>query len=200
MQMKRRAFLGLAASAAATAAATAAGAFNGWTLIDSGPQPLLLSARDDAQGMHYAVGYRLDGTQAFATRVSERCHDVVPHPNRPLALFVGRRPSTQSYLIDTRNGNLLQALDTPANRHFYGHAVFHNSGEWLYATENDTSAPGRGVIGVYHLDTRRQDALNLRRTDELSSHGLGPHQLLWMPDGETLVIANGGIRTILLKK
>ncbi len=23
----------------------------------------------------------------------------------------------------------------------------------------------------------------------------GPHQLLWMPDGETLVVANGGIRT-----
>ncbi|MGE8359840.1 DUF1513 domain-containing protein [Pseudomonas sp.] len=190
--MKRRAFLGLTATLATAAAATAAGAFNGWTLISGGPQPLLVSARNDAQGVHYAVGYRLDGTQVFATPVAERCHDVVPHPSLPMALFVGRRPSTQSYLIDTRDGRLLQTLDSPAHRHFYGHAVFHKDGEWLYATENDTSDPGRGVIGVYRLNA---DAQRLERTDELSSHGLGPHQLLWMPDGETLVIANGGIRT-----
>ncbi|UTW06844.1 DUF1513 domain-containing protein [Pseudomonas benzenivorans] len=182
--MKRRAFLGLGA------AALAAGAFAGWQLIDNGQQPLLLSARDDAQGRHYAVGYRLDGRQAFATAVGERCHDVVPHPSLPLALFVGRRPSTRSYLIDTRDGRLLQTLNSPAHRHFYGHAVFHRGGDWLYATENDTRDPGRGVIGVYRLQGER-----LQRSDELSSHGLGPHQLLWLPDGETLVVANGGIRT-----
>ena len=85
--MKRRAFLGLGGLA------LAAGAFGGWKLIDHGPQPLLLSARDDADGHHYAVGYRLDGSKAFATRVAERCHDVVPHPTLPLAVFVGRRPS-----------------------------------------------------------------------------------------------------------
>jgi uncharacterized protein len=182
--MQRRTFLGLGA------AALAAGALGGWQLIGNGQPPLLLSARDDGQGRHYAVGYRLDGGQAFATPVAERCHDVVPHPHLPLALFVGRRPSTQSYLIDTRDGRLLQTLDSPAQRHFYGHAVFHRSGEWLYATENDTAEPGRGVIGAYRLQAGR-----LQRSGELSSHGVGPHQLLWMPDGETLVVANGGIRT-----
>jgi hypothetical protein len=182
--MQRRAFLGLAA------ATLAASALGGWTLARHDRQPLLLSARNDAAGKHYAVGFRLDGSQVFATRVDERCHDVVAHPNLPLALFVGRRPSTQSYLIDTRDGRLLQTLHSPPQRHFYGHAVFHASGEWLYATENDTSDPGRGVIGVYRLEGQR-----LRRDGELSSHGLGPHQLLWLPDGETLVVANGGIHT-----
>ena len=184
MPMNRRAFLGL------TGAALAGGAFAGWTLLANGPQALLLSARDDAAGQHYAVGYRLDGSRVFATRVDERCHDVVAHPYLPMALFVGRRPSTRSYLIDTRDGRLLQTLESPAQRHFYGHAVFHKGGEWLYATENDTSDPGRGVLGVYRLDGER-----LQRTAELSSHGIGPHQLLWLPDGETLVVANGGIRT-----
>ncbi|MCO6062430.1 DUF1513 domain-containing protein, partial [Pseudomonas sp. MOB-449] len=47
----------------------------GWTLTRKGGSPLLLSARDDADGRHYAVGYRLDGTQVFATRVAQRCHD-----------------------------------------------------------------------------------------------------------------------------
>ena len=36
----------------------------GWTLFKrKGDSPLLLSARDDGDGKHYAVGYRLDGTR-----------------------------------------------------------------------------------------------------------------------------------------
>ena len=189
MSIKRRAFLGLSV-AALTATAVAGGIFGGWTLTRGGPQPLLLSARNDSAGNHFAVGYHLDGSQAFATPVSARCHDVVPHPFLPMALFVGRRPSTQSYLIDTRDGRLLHTLHSPAQRHFYGHALFHKDGEWLYATENDTSDPGRGVLGVYRLHGDQLD-----RTDELSTHGIGPHQLQWLPDGETLAVANGGIRT-----
>ncbi|WP_073266184.1 DUF1513 domain-containing protein [Phytopseudomonas punonensis] len=182
--MKRRAFLGLSATL------LAAGAVGGWKLTHTGHQPLLLSARNDEGGKHYAVGYHLDGERAFTTLVNERCHDVVPHPSLPMALFVGRRPSTESYLIDTRSGRLLQTLHSEKDRHFYGHAVFHKDGEWLYATENDTRDPGRGVIGAYRLEGE-----SLVHRDELSSHGLGPHQLLWMPNGETLVVANGGIRT-----
>lgn len=182
--LKRRAFLGFGGALAA------ASAVGGWALTHHSEQPLLLSARDDADGRHYAVGYRLDGTRVFSTPVSERCHDVYAHPHLPVAVFVGRRPSRESYLIDSRDGTLLQILASPPNRHFYGHGVFHASGDWFYTTENDTAEPGRGVLGVYRVDERR-----LIRTDEHSTHGVGPHQLLWMPDGETLVIANGGIRT-----
>ncbi len=159
-------------------------------LASSGDHDLLLSARDDADGGHYAVGCRADGQQVFATRVSQRCHAVVEHPYLPLALFVARRPGTESYLIDLRDGRLLQTLASQPHRHFYGHAVIHASGEWLYTTENDTRDPGRGVIGVYRFDRER-----LVHAAELPSHGIGPHELAWMPDGETLVVANGGIRT-----
>lgn len=182
--MKRRVFLGLGG------ALVAASAVGGWTLTRHTEQPLLLSARDDADGRHYAVGYRLDGTRVFATPVNERCHDVYAHPHLPLAVFVGRRPSRESYLIDSRDGTLLQVLASPPDRHFYGHGVFHSSGDWFYSTENDTADAGRGVLGIYRVEERR-----LVRTGEHSTHGIGPHQLLWMPDGETLVIANGGIRT-----
>ncbi len=182
--MKRRDFLGLGG------ALVAASAVGGWTLARHTEQPLLLSARNDADGRHYAVGYRLDGARVFATPVNERCHDVYAHPHLPLVVFVGRRPSRESYLIDSRDGTLLQVLASPPDRHFYGHGVFHSSGDWFYTTENDTADAGRGVLGVYRVEERR-----LVRTGELSTHGIGPHQLLWMPDGETLVIANGGIRT-----
>lgn len=151
---------------------------------------LLLSARDDGEGHHYAVGYRLDGKQAFATRVQQRCHAVIEHPHRPMALFVARRPGTECYLLDLRDGRLLHTLVSRPDRHFYGHAVIHASGEWLYTTENDTRDPGRGVIGVYRFEGHR-----LIPAHELPSHGIGPHELAWLPDGETLVVANGGIRT-----
>ncbi|WP_095145193.1 MULTISPECIES: DUF1513 domain-containing protein [unclassified Pseudomonas] len=163
----------------------------GWKLFkqkDTGP--LLLSARDDSDGKHYAVGYRLDGTRVFATEVGQRCHDIINHPELPIALFVARRPGTESYLLDLRDGTLLQTLASQANRHFYGHAVIHKGGEWLYATENDTTDPGRGLLGVYRFENER-----LVHHGEISTHGIGPHQVSWMPDGETLVVANGGIRT-----
>lgn len=156
----------------------------------TGQQPMLVSARNDGDGRHYAVGYHLDGTQAFATPVNERCHDVVPHPYLPIAVYVGRRPSRESYLIDTRDGRLLQTLHADTDRHFYGHGVFHKDGEYFYTTENDTREPGRGILGVYRLNGKQ-----LERDTEHPTHGIGPHQLLWMPDQETLVIANGGIRT-----
>src|SRR5690606_30604943 len=47
----------------------------------------------------------------------------------------------------------------------------------------------RGVIGIY-------DATGgYRRIGEFGSGGVGPHELLLMPDGFTLAIANGGIET-----
>src|SRR5690606_40162516 len=119
-------------------------AVGGWTLSRGADSPLLLSARNDAEGNHLAVGYHLDGRQAFATPVSERCHDVVQHPYLPLTVFVGRRPSRESYLIDIRDVTLLQTIASPAQRHFYCHGVVPRDGDWFYSTENDTSDPGRG--------------------------------------------------------
>lgn len=84
--MKRRTLLGLGS------ALLAAGAVGGWTLSRQGHAPMLFSARDGADGRHYAVGYRLDGSRVFATPVKERCHDVYAHPHLPLVVFVGRRP------------------------------------------------------------------------------------------------------------
>lgn len=97
----------------------------GWTLSRKGREPLLLSARDDADGKHYAVGYRLDGSCAFATEVGMRCHAIVQHPQLPLALFVARRPGRTSYLLSLEDGRLLQTLEAQPARHFYGHGVWH---------------------------------------------------------------------------
>jgi hypothetical protein len=73
-------------------------------------------------------------------------------------------------------------------RHFYGHGCFSPDGALLYATENDYDA-AEGMIGIY--DARD----GFRRTGEFKTGGVGPHEMLLMPDGRTFVVANGGIET-----
>jgi hypothetical protein len=149
----------------------------------------LLSARNDVNGKHWCVSYGLDGSENFRTEVPQRCHDVLQHPSLPLTLFVARRPGTHSYLIDTRNGDLLQTLEARTDRHFYGHGLFDHDGT-LYLTENDTNEPGRGVLGIYKWNNNR-----LQFSTEISTHGIEPHQFVWLPNNSGFAIANGGIRT-----
>jgi hypothetical protein len=66
--------------------------------------------------------------------------------------------------------------------------VFSPDGTLLYATENDYDA-ATGAIGIYSVPD------GFRRVGELRSYGTGPHEILLMPDGHTLAIANGGIET-----
>ena len=78
-------------------------------------------------------------------------------------------------------------MRSAANRRFYGHGVYSPDGRYLYTTENDFEN-GAGVIGV-------RDGETLAPMREMPSHGIGPHELLFLADGKTLVVANGGIRT-----
>lgn len=61
-------------------------------------------------------------------------------------------------------------------------------GRLLYATENEYEL-ARGVIGVYDATD------NWKRVGEFDTAGMDPHEMRLMPDGETLVVANGGILT-----
>jgi len=88
---------------------------------------------------------------------------------------------------------------TPApGRHFYGHGVYVNDGRVLVATENDFEAE-RGVLGLY--DATPQG--NYRRIGEYDTGGIGPHEVIVMPEvrtqtrtqARTLCVANGGILT-----
>ena len=56
-------------------------------------------------------------------------------------------------------------------------------------TENNTINL-EGKIGISLL--LRQ---GYKKIAEFDSYGIGPHELIMHPDGETLVIANGGIKT-----
>jgi hypothetical protein len=110
-------------------------------------------------------------------------------PRRPNeALVIARRPGTQAIKIDIRSGQVLQQWRAEEDRHFYGHAVYSANGKQLFFTENNIDS-GKGLVTV-------RDPDDFRVLAEYPTHGIGPHELLLMPDGITLAVANGGILTL----
>lgn len=144
--------------------------------------PVLLAAAADAAGPFFgALGHP-------ALRTPGRGHGMLPLPGGRELILVARRPGDWLWRIDWRSGQRRAAATAARERHFYGHAVLAPDGRSLFATENDT-ASGRGVIGLY-------DSRTLARLGEFPSHGIGPHELLWLEPGKVLAVANGGILTL----
>lgn len=147
-----------------------------------------VSARASGDGAFRVSGFALDGRCVFDLPLPDRGHSFALHPKRHTAVHFARRPGRYAVVIDLPRGRVARKIAAPDNRHFYGHGVFSLDGRRLYATENYFEGE-RGVIGVY--DT----ADGYRRTGELLSHGVGPHEIRLLADGRTLVVANGGMLT-----
>jgi len=148
------------------------------------------------------VGIDADRQIVWQTTMPERVHDIVVQPvsvnvseaqhsnveKRRDVVVMGRRPSEKFWVLNTSNGQVMHAITADSNRHFYGHACYSLDGSLLYVTENDTVSLS-GKIGIYDAN----DAY--KKVAEFDSYGIGPHELIMHPDSETLVIANGGIKT-----
>lgn len=142
------------------------------------------------------VGIDADRQIVWKTTMPERVHDIVVQPNASQfndsenrdVVVMGRRPSEGFWVLDTATGQVKHAVKSAADRHFYGHACYSLDGSQLYVTENDTVTLN-GKIGIYEVNDSYQ------KVAEFDSHGIGPHELIMHPDSETLIIANGGIKT-----
>ena len=142
------------------------------------------------------VGIDADRQIVWQTTMPERVHDIVVQPNASQCsdsenrdvIVMGRRPSESFWVLDTATGQVKHAIKAAADRHFYGHACYSLDGSQLYVTENDTVTLN-GKIGIYDVNDSYQ------KVAEFDSYGIGPHELLMHPNSETLIIANGGIKT-----
>lgn len=153
-------------------------------------EEVFLSASDDTAGRHFITACDLHGSELFSAEVETRCHGVALHASHPgRAIVVARRPGTLAYDVDVRAGAIRRRLESAPDRHFYGHAAFSRDGRVLFTSENDIPR-GRGVVSV-------RDAEDLRVLAEIPTYGIGPHEILALPDGNTLAIANGGLVTDL---
>ena len=145
------------------------------------------AARKDASGAFSVATLTADGRDVRSLTLPGRGHDIAVCPVSRRCVVFARRPGTFAVAFQPEGDEPVCAIEAPADRHFYGHGVFSRDGQVLYTTENDFEA-ARGVIGIY-------DATDgFRRLGELSSYGVGPHDLALLTLSETLVVANGGLR------
>lgn len=148
---------------------------------------LLISAQGNA-AKSFGVGWAQPAGHAEQCAVGFRGHDVVAHPLRPgHVLLIGRHPGRELAEVQLAAQRVVKRVVCMANHELAGHACFSADGRTLFTTESDYEL-GQGRIVV-------RDADDYRVLDVFSSHGVGPHELLLMPDGHTLAVANGGLRT-----
>jgi hypothetical protein len=162
--------------------------------------PLLLSSVSDPEDRHWLVAASVDAEGAATLRYRQplpaRGHHVAVHEGLGCYIAVARRPGTWLVLGDLQSGTVLQQLTVPAGRHLYGHGVFSGDGRFFYTTESayeDRDSDSGLVVEWQLVDSKGQ--LQLQRGREFATQGVGPHELLLMPDGNTLAVANGGMRT-----
>lgn len=149
---------------------------------------LFASALRRTDGSFGCAVFAEDGRIVCDVPLPDRGHDVAFDPVSRRAIAFARRPRTFAVLFDPLSGKIERTLTSVEGRHFFGHGFFSPDGRLLYATENDFTE-ARGLIGVY--DVQRDFA----RIGEFETHGMDTHEALLMPDGETIVVANGGIET-----
>lgn len=148
----------------------------------------IASAWSDHDGAAHAGVVTSKGDTLVDVDLPGRGHGLCLTPDRKTAVVFARRPGRFATVIDLDGRKAVTRIDSRPDRHFYGHGAFSADGTRLFASENDFENCA-GCIGIY-------DATDgFRRIGEWSSHGLEPHEIVLMPGGKQLAVANGGIRT-----
>lgn len=171
-----------------TLALLLAAAFRPGTALAGRQRPLYLAACSSDRWSHEIRLLDEDGAVLARFDLADRGHGAAVAADGRRAVVFARRPGTFAAVIDVAGRSLERMIASRPDRHFYGHGCFSADGRLLYATENDFDNE-RGVLGVYDAAAR------FERVGELPSHGIGPHEMVLMPDGETAAVANGGVLT-----
>jgi uncharacterized protein len=145
-----------------------------------------LSAAATLAKRYAVVAVDENGQIDFDLDLADRGHGFAVRPGSSEAICFARRPGRFALVIDTVAGAVVTEIPAAPERHFSGHGLFVQGDDLLLATENDETKH-QGVLGLY--DARA----NYKRIGEFPTFGIGPHDLALLPDGKTLVVANGGI-------
>ena len=145
-----------------------------------------LSAAATLTNRYAVVAVDEAGEITFDLDLAARGHGLAVRPGGAEAVCFGRRPGAYALVLDSSAGEVVAEVPSAVSRHFSGHGLYVQGGDLLLTTEIDEEKH-QGVIGIY--DARA----GYRRLGELPTFGIGPHDLALLPDGGTLVIANGGI-------
>jgi hypothetical protein len=149
---------------------------------------LYAAALREPMGGYAAAIFSIENGEMSRVELPSRGHSFAARPGTQDCIAFARRPGTFAVAFGANTDRPPRWFATKPNRHFYGHGVFSADARLLYSTENDFESK-RGMIGV------RDATDSYRQIGEFASGGVGPHDIALMPDGRTLVVANGGIET-----
>src|SRR5690606_9934738 len=126
--------------------------------------------------------------EIFGARVPIRAHGCAVHPTDPnRVLFFARRPGTEAFELDRSTMQARTVFTTQEGRHLAGHGAYSENGDLIFTPEHDYEHE-RGVVVV-------RDTRNFAVVGEIDTNGIDPHEVAWMPDRRSLLVANGGIMT-----
>ncbi|WP_404402945.1 DUF1513 domain-containing protein [Pelagibacterium halotolerans] len=154
---------------------------------DAADEALFIGARLASGGYEAAV-IDAEGRDRLVLPLEARGHSFAIDAERRRAVAFARAPGRFAILFSLDGNAEPVVLPADPDRHYFGHGAFTADGHLLFATENDYDGE-RGVVGVYDVSG------SSARIGEFATGGIGPHETLLMPDGKTLVTANGGILT-----
>lgn len=186
--MSRRHFIRNSLAALSTLAVGSTLAGEALATESRGKGAKLVSAVSDDAGQHYVAGVDRNQQLIFKVAVDDRCHGGCARPGHQDVVSFARRPGRHFYVMDTAAGHVKHRIEADPKHHFYGHGIFSNDGRLLYLTANHYP-DAQGLVQIFDAEKGYQ------KVGEHSVQGIGPHELRLHPDGETLIIALGGIRT-----
>lgn len=149
--------------------------------------PALIGCSIKGRDQYTAVVADEFGNPIRQVPLPERGHGVATNAAFHHAVAFARRPGTFFMVFDYMTAEVIKVSLASKHRHYYGHGVFSNDGQWLYATEGERGS-SRGIIGVYDVKA------NYEKVAEFSGFGVGPHEVIVMPD-DSLAIGVGGVHT-----
>ena len=150
--------------------------------------PKFLAASKLPNGKYILCGINASGKDVFRIPLPGRGHAASAHPTSPEAVAFARRPGRFALVINCMNGSIIKKLTPPNNIHFYGHGCYVDEGRILITSENRIDT-GEGLLGLWDSQS------GYKRIGEVSSGGIGPHEIKQLPNGKGIMVANGGIRT-----
>lgn len=150
-------------------------------------EPRLIGCSISGRDQFNAVVADEHGNPIRQIPLPERGHGVASNAALKHAVAFARRPGVYFQVFDFTTGEQIKLRVADKNRHYYGHGVYSNDGQWLYATEGERGT-SRGIIGVYDV------LAGYEKVAEFTGFGIGPHEVIVMPD-DSLAIGVGGVHT-----
>ena len=158
------------------------------------PQRLLSACQEKDDSYHFlAVDYQRSETgqhrarELFRHRLPARAHQVLVNQDASQVCVIERRPGKRFDVLDLHKGTLQHRVSCEDGYHLYGHAQYSADGRFLITAEQKSGVDN----GVLVFRDANDPIKIIKRLD---SGGVGPHEFRLLNDN-TLVVANGGIRT-----